>query len=144
MDKYELICRIVKNITVFLWIWHLFTIFFCLCYFSFSFILHACLKHVQVQTFCLKSVFYLINLNMTKYDFWQGGMANFWFFLTRGEGGTPISYFWLTSGTGEVWTPPFLADIICEQPLMVKLKGNCTRTWKNFSTKYFMLGENKL
>ena len=36
-----------------------------------------------------------------------------------GRGGKPISDFRLTRGGGEVWTPPFLADIICEQPLIV-------------------------
>ena len=34
--------------------------------------------------------FYQINWSALKYDFWQGGergLANFWFFLTRGGGG---------------------------------------------------------
>ena len=35
-----------------------------------------------------------------------------------GEGGKPISDFGLTRGGGVVWTPPFFAYIICEQPLM--------------------------
>ena len=30
--------------------------------------------------------------------------------------GNPI-FFWLTTGGGGVWTPSFLADILCEQPL---------------------------
>ena len=32
-------------------------------------------------------------------------------------GGKPISDFWLRRGGGAVWTPSFLADILCEQPL---------------------------
>ena len=35
-----------------------------------------------------------------------------------GRGGKPISDLRLTRGGGGVWTPPFLADIICEQPLI--------------------------
>ena len=42
-----------------------------------------------------------------------------------GRGGKPISDFWLTRGGGGVWTPPFLADIICEQPLTNIIKIIC-------------------
>ena len=52
----------------------------------------------------------------------EGGLANFRFFLTRGRGGKPMSDFWLTRGEGGVWIPPFLAHIICEQPLIYYLK----------------------
>ena len=46
-----------------------------------------------------------------------GGLVNFWVFSDKGgRGGKPFSDFWLTWGGGGVWTPPFLADIICEQP----------------------------
>ena len=34
----------------------------------------------------------------------------------RGERGLGKCWQWLTKGGGRVWTPPFLADIICEQP----------------------------
>ena len=37
---------------------------------------------------------------------------------TGGRAGKPISDFGLTRGEGGVWTPPFLADMICEQPLI--------------------------
>ena len=51
-----------------------------------------------------------------------GGVSQFLFFLTRGEGVGPISDFWLTreAGLGGVWTrpPTVLADSICEQPLI--------------------------
>ena len=44
------------------------------------------------------------------------GVSQFLIFPDKGgRGGKPISDFWLTRGDG-VWTPPFLADIICEQP----------------------------
>ena len=47
-----------------------------------------------------------------------GGVGQFLIFSDKGgRGGKPISDFWLTRGGGGVWTPPFLADIICEQPL---------------------------
>ena len=49
-------------------------------------------------------------------------VANFRFFLTRGGGGEggarPFSFLWLTRGEGGGLGPPFLADIICEQPLL--------------------------
>ena len=45
----------------------------------------------------------------------------------RGRGGEPISDFWLTRGGGGVWTPPFLADIICEQSLSFRQKINTFR-----------------
>ena len=46
------------------------------------------------------------------------GVSPFLIFSDKGErGGKPISDFWLTRGGGGVWTPPFLADVICEQPL---------------------------
>ena len=41
-----------------------------------------------------------------------------------GRGGKPISDFWLTRGGWGVWTSPFLADIIGEQPLTIsKIMG---------------------
>ena len=51
------------------------------------------------------------------FDFWQGGRGGkpISDFADKGEGGKPICNFWLTTG---VWTTPFLADIICEQPLI--------------------------
>ena len=33
------------------------------------------------------------------------------------KGGQPISDIWLTRGGRGVWTPQFLAKLICEQPL---------------------------
>ena len=48
-----------------------------------------------------------------------GGVSQFMIFSDKGgRGGKPISDFWLTRGGGWVWTPLYLADIICEQPLM--------------------------
>ena len=48
----------------------------------------------------------------------RGVVSQFLNFSDKGgRGGKPISDFWLTRGGGKVWTPPFLADIICEQPL---------------------------
>ena len=47
------------------------------------------------------------------------GVSAFLIFSDKGgRGGKPFSDFWLTRGGGGVWTPPFLADIICEQPLI--------------------------
>ena len=48
------------------------------------------------------------------------GGSDFRFFSDKGGGGggKPISDFWLTRGGGGVWNPPFLADIICEHPLI--------------------------
>ena len=47
------------------------------------------------------------------------GVSQFQIFSDKGgRGGRPISDFWLTGGGRGVWTPPFLADIICEQPLI--------------------------
>ena len=40
------------------------------------------------------------------------------FFLKMVRGGRPISVFWQIRGGGGVWTPPFWADIIFEQPLV--------------------------
>ena len=94
------------------------------CTFSFFFILYTSLIYFKTQNFFLKGGVYLISWGATKYDFLQGGeggLANFRFFLTRGGGGKPISDFWLTRGVGRVWTPLLLADIICEQPLIVLL-----------------------
>ena len=38
-------------------------------------------------------------------------------FLTRGEGGVGQFLTLADKGGRGVWTPPFLADVICEQPL---------------------------
>ena len=47
------------------------------------------------------------------------GVSQFLIFSDKGGRGVkPISDFWLTRGGGGVWTPPFLADIIYEQPLI--------------------------
>ena len=47
------------------------------------------------------------------------GLSHFLFFSDMGgRGGKPISNFWLIRVGGGIWTPPpFLADILCEQPL---------------------------
>ena len=48
----------------------------------------------------------------------EGGVSQFLIFSDKGgRGGKPISDIWLTRGGGGDWTPPFLADIICEQLL---------------------------
>ena len=53
-----------------------------------------------------------------------GGVSQFLIFSDKGgRGGKPISDFWMTRGGGGVWTPPFLADIICEQPLTKTVKA---------------------
>ena len=46
-----------------------------------------------------------------------GALLKGGFYLIVGVRHNMISDFWLTSGGRGVWTPPFLADIICEQPL---------------------------
>ena len=54
-----------------------------------------------------------------------GGVSQFLIFSDKGGvGGKPISDFWLTRGGGGGLDPPCLADIICEQPLMLFIK-NC-------------------
>ena len=53
-----------------------------------------------------------------------GGVSQFLIFSDKGGGGgKSISDFWLTRGGGGVQTTPFLADIICEQPLRGNYKG---------------------
>ena len=63
----------------------------------------------------------------------------------------PISDFGLTRGGGGVWTPPFLADIICEQPLIdgIGLGANSMIIYlyyfiigPDFYTYYFSTGPN--
>ena len=46
------------------------------------------------------------------------------FFLARGGWGKPISDCLLTKGGG-VWTSPFLADILCDQPRIEKFLKHC-------------------
>ena len=55
-----------------------------------------------------------------------------------GRGGKPISVFSLTGAGGGVWTPPFLADIICEQPLSPVGIGICGK----MLYKYFLKKKN--
>ena len=67
--------------------------------FAFYLLLPACLNYFQVQTFFQKSVFYLTNLNATKYDSWQGegGVSQFQiFFYKGGMGGSANFGLWLT------------------------------------------------
>ena len=53
-----------------------------------------------------------------------GGLANFWLLWQGGRGRKPISDFWLTRGGGGSGPPPpFLAEIICEQPLLQQRKS---------------------
>ena len=47
----------------------------------------------------------------------EGGLGKCWHSWRRGEGGLGKCWQWLTKRRGGVWTVPFLADIICEQPL---------------------------
>ena len=52
------------------------------------------------------------------------GVSQFLIYSDKGgRGGRPISDFWLTRRRGGVWTPRFLADIICEQPLITDYRG---------------------
>ena len=65
------------------------------------------------------------------------GVSQFQIFSdTGGMGGRSISDFWLTRGGGGVWTPPFLDDIICEQPLTV-LHISSSVAIAFFSAEYF-------
>ena len=86
---------------------------------SFSYFTHA---KWQIQIFFLKSVFWLIDLSGSTYDLWQGerGLPKFLFFLIGGEGVRGVGHFQNFGWNG--WDvgsgPPFLADIISEQPII--------------------------
>ena len=86
---------------------HFAPIFFSTVIFYFFFILHTYLNYIQVQTFFLKIVFYLINLNATQYDFWYFLTISD-FLLTRGGGGglDPSIFGWHT-----IWTAPYWAQL---------------------------------
>ena len=48
-----------------------------------------------------------------------GGVSRFLIFSDKGgEGGVGPFLTLADKGGGGVWTPPFLAEVICEQPLM--------------------------
>ena len=100
-------CGNGKILTVFLWLWHFFKIIVVSNVLFLSFYTLHKFNLFQFQKKLLKGVFYLISWSATKYNF------------CKGEGGKPISDIWLTRGGGWVWTPPFLADIMCERPLIV-------------------------
>ena len=56
---------------------------------------------------------------LTKAD--EGGSSKCWPLLTRGGGGLGNCWRLLTRGGGGVWKPPKLADIICGQPLGLRI-----------------------
>ena len=113
------------------------------CSFPFFFILLTCLNISQIKPFFLICAFCLIKFSVTIYDFWQEGggvLANFWFLSDKGVKGAGqfLTFGWL--GGRRVWTPPFLADIIYEQPLITisqrKMQG-FKKTFIFFNTEIF-------
>ena len=77
--------------------------------------------HEQMSVNILKQIMSQMEVGVTKcWQSWQrveGGWGNADKGRHRGEGGLVKCGHWLTKEGRGVWTPPFLADIICEQPL---------------------------
>ena len=93
-------------------------------WFFFLFIIYKCLLYFKTLKFFLKDVFNQLRVHQNMVSDKGGrGVSQFLIFSDKGERGVkPISDFLLTRGFGVVWTPPFLADIISEQPLTLNHK----------------------
>ena len=83
-------------------------------------------KHVKINF--RKVNFILKKRSAIKYDFWQGGergLAIFRFFWPGVDQGWYANFWlWIKRGGRGVCNPPFMADIICEQPLTIKYLDN--------------------
>ena len=90
---------------------------------------------------------FLYTSSLKGYILWKKLYVKIWFLTRGGRGGMPVSDFsdewggdcanfwlWLTRWGGVVWNPPFLADVICEQPLIkATLKQICLASYSHSS-----------
>ena len=75
--------------------------------------------HLSYAYLFFKRIFSLKKIYISKSYFWRGGGVS-QFLIFSDIGGRGVGQFLPLADKGRrgVWTPPFLADVICEQPLV--------------------------